>query len=858
MDCKNFSAYLRECEYKLKYRLDKALTLRFVDYTHEAPAQPQQFIGRDAVVARIKNIVDSPKSNMVVVLGIPGIGKTALALKIIDDYRDKKNLYWYRVREWTTINNIIVTLSEFLKLARRPKLASYLSRVKPLTRKPDEAPYDFGALSDAIEHDFADLNAILVFDDVHLATADVIRLFRIFIDILERVRTVTIVVLLRHAINFYDRKDVVLKTIVREIKLGFLDMHDSRKLIGMDIDDETFNRIYELTSGIPLLLKLLSSAGDRKILTDMKERHIDQFIDTEIISNLSASERTVLEIISTYRLPVPSDAILIAKNTNYDAITGLIRKLLVIELPKRNFDVHEVIRKFTYARIAPSMRIEYHRAAADYYVRQLTELDKHIEKLTLYTVASAVEDTTMMRAIYGMEALYHLQHANEWVRAAELANSICPEWVKQKLIDLTDILYNFSMINLPRRLWADILRLRADWAAENRHWHNAISNYRECIGALEADGASKDVVAHVYTRLAKVQQALRQWQATIRAHQHALKIFESAGDTENIAKKLLDLGLVYKTYGKLKKAEAFYRRCLLLLKDSDAYEYLVVLYHNFAKLYEALGNWRLARTYMRRSLTVARAMGDAEATATVLCSLAEMDVHKHRFVDAIAHYQEALGIFMNTNRYEDAVRTAILIGDLYEARGARAEALTSYEQAVELYKRAHMSKTKFFGLLRLQKLKLVQPSRTQYIMVAELYDKLASIYRNMRNWSKCIHYDKLAIESFANSGLQQRFIERYLLLGNDYDAAGDIEQALVYYQKGLDILKTSIKSHSVRYHDKRAFVAFNLNLARVYERKHAIRSAIDYYKSCVPILKELRDTHTLARVLSAVRKLSKY
>ena len=63
--------------------------------------QATRFVGRREEIKKIKNWIDSDLSGIIVINGIPGVGKTTLAAKIIDEYsqKGKKNLFWFRFHE---------------------------------------------------------------------------------------------------------------------------------------------------------------------------------------------------------------------------------------------------------------------------------------------------------------------------------------------------------------------------------------------------------------------------------------------------------------------------------------------------------------------------------------------------------------------------------------------------------------------------------------------------------------------------------------------------------------------------------------------------------------------------------------
>ena len=63
---------------------------------------------------------------MIIVYGIAGIGKTTLAVKLLNDLADKYNQFWYRFHEWDTLRNILTSISRFLESFNKDQLKNYL------------------------------------------------------------------------------------------------------------------------------------------------------------------------------------------------------------------------------------------------------------------------------------------------------------------------------------------------------------------------------------------------------------------------------------------------------------------------------------------------------------------------------------------------------------------------------------------------------------------------------------------------------------------------------------------------------------------------------------------------------------
>ncbi|MCK5559699.1 MAG: AAA family ATPase, partial [Thermoplasmata archaeon] len=333
-------------------KLDKAK--KFLDFTENAPS-PRNFVGREEELKKIKSWVDSEEYKIIVIFGIPGIGKTTLAWKIVTGYRDKKHLYWYRFHRWDTIRHTLISLAEFLSQANRKRLKLYL------TSNPTIDLYE---ISKILEDELKGANILLVFDDFQRVQENIAELFSLLIEVLARIEGVEVMVVGRRIIPFYDRSEVLVKHLVAEMQLDGLDEVNSRKLLKIDIkDDDIFKKIYDLTKGHPLFLELISSLKD---IRDLK--NIKRYIYEEIFSKLEDEEKTLLNIISVFRYPVSANAFFIEDKVNYETLDELVERNLVQEISYDEYDVHDLIREFFYIRLPPKTKRRYHFEAGNYYI----------------------------------------------------------------------------------------------------------------------------------------------------------------------------------------------------------------------------------------------------------------------------------------------------------------------------------------------------------------------------------------------------------------------------------------------------------------------------------------------------------
>ena len=307
----------------------------FVERLAEAP-HLDRFVGRkvelDALVAE-----DGPR--VVVVRGVPGIGKSSVAARACEILHGRRNLFWHTVRPWDTRVSVLTALGEFLSALGRPGLRAVVAR--------GEA----SQAADVLREDLPGAHAFLVFDDAHEAAEEILPFFRFLKDAIADAPDVRAVLLSRRSLAFYDRRDVALRGLVKEIDLGGLPAQDIAAFLAPDLDMAVGNLGLQL-GGHPLFLQLVRSAGTvsrpQHAVRDMR-----RFLEEEVYAGLPEAERRTLKLASLYRVPVPESALLPDADSSHDVILSLLNRSLLRSVGGDVLEAHDSVRVVFADLLAP-------------------------------------------------------------------------------------------------------------------------------------------------------------------------------------------------------------------------------------------------------------------------------------------------------------------------------------------------------------------------------------------------------------------------------------------------------------------------------------------------------------------------
>ncbi len=715
---------------------DQEQKKELIDLTDKAP-KLKYFYGRESELDKLREWIDSDEYKLIVLQGIAGIGKTTLAVRILEDYRDKKHLFWYRFHRWDTIRNTIASIAQFLEKVGCKRLKSHLASTRGL---------DLKEISKVLEDELDGANILMVFDDFQRATENILQLFHLFVEVLDHIDSVAIIVVGRQILPFYDRKEVVIKHLVAEEQIGGLDEKSSRRLLKIeDINDEQFANIYQLTQGHPLFLELINNISDIQEMRDIK-----RYIHQEIFSKLKNEERRLLSCMSVFRYPVNSNAFFIAEDIEYTTIDQLVERSLLQEISYERYDVHDFIRDFFYTRLTPQLRARYHRAAAQYYMEQGSDRGK-------------------------IEAQYHYAKAGDCEKAAKLAiNSGRTLIAKGKLEEFRSVLKDFKLNTIPNTYRCEILALMADIETIMGHWDEALARYKDAIEVAAQTGdelvraEAHRKLGHIYRRRGNKDDARENFETSLRISQrindqegiadtyrglgmiyggrgefdaaikHYNKSIEYAKSIEDriaLAKTYIDLGTAYGNKGEHDRAIEYHEKSIAILEDEgDNYE-LARVYNQLGVTYADKGEYERALDHYDRCIELSERVGDIRQVGYGLENAAVIFIKQKKLGRAVEYLDGALEIFIKLGERFMIAKAYHHYGNIFAARKEWMKAETNFNRALDI----------------------LNDLNIQYYIAEVAYD-FAGMYLAMKRRARARHYIAMARNIWEKLGSKQRLL----------------------------------------------------------------------------------------------------
>lgn len=597
---------------------------RFVDFTDRKPTV-RSFLGREKELNELLEFLMSDNARIMVVHGIPGIGKTTLLAKFAQDVRDRMNIFWYRVHEWMTLKSLLTPMAEFLSQLGRRGLERFLAQ--------NENP-GIGDITNLISIDLVDLSAVIMLDDVQKADKSVLELLSALVGMLESLPGIRVICASREVPSFYTRS-AIFGGAVRELALEGLDKKSSIQIMKRRaIPEKYFDGLYNVTKGHPLFLELIEEPGR------MLDKNIRMFIEQEVHSRLELAECRILEIASVFRYPVNLDAFFvmeeeIAKDAgartkqmkykdyfvDYDTIEGLLTKSLLQESLGRMIGMHDLLRDFFYNRTPPRQRALYHRAASNYYLRD-TASPSHVE------------------------AMYHALMAGDHDVAIQIAAGNGREIITDGYASAFDPLLRTLLARcegIMGRERTEILLLQGDISDLQGDWDEAVARFREILSLALGVGDRK-LMADVYRRI----------------------------------------GAITLKRGRYEEAFDLLSKSLFITKDLGESHTQVEVYYDMGGICERRGKFQEALSYFSTSMELGRSLGDDVGLGKALYGLGRVHGQLLEHESAIQDKTEALQVLEKTGDIKEIAKVCTSLGNDLWIVGRTEESLQMQDRAIEL------------------------------------------------------------------------------------------------------------------------------------------------------------------------------
>lgn len=523
------------------------------------------FVGRRKEL----QVLGKKRGGLTVVLGMPGIGKTALIAKYVrilaeDNHR---RVFWHGIRESDSLGYILSKLASFLEDLGYASL-SHLMRTGVTERT---------ALIEAALRDVKRSDAVIVLDDYHLSRdtgiAQFVHAFA------KSARTRTLLASRTRPTEFYIEADV------QEMVLGGYSDTEVEELFrtaGVDLPTGYAKKLNGEVRGHPLVFSILVNLAKRDGLnetaTKLASLKVQDQVKAWLQSTVREDELGVLGTLCVFREPVPFEALSAVMNGDVkeETLAARLAKLVGLGIVDRmgdSFDVRDMVRRAVYPTLANPRSI--HLRLATYYE---TSGDGRSMIEALHHYASAGDAEGAVRILSNPLKMHDegyvepLMHLAESLLAEPPAPLELDDRVRGWLLLARGLGYERLVLDLrlALRLLQDAQRIALAVHDEKLLGYSMLiqtycqewmSNYAEAerlsmegLEAIRKNYGYSEIALWLLDALMTVKARTGKLSAAVDVERRALRLSQKLGDKRNIAYFTSQLAILHYRKGEYSRA----------------------------------------------------------------------------------------------------------------------------------------------------------------------------------------------------------------------------------------------------------------------------------------------------------------
>ncbi len=585
----------------------------------------KEFHGRIAEMEILLSSIHDRKP-FISIIGIAGQGKTTLGSRAIS--LSGKRAAWIDLDPWMSPDILVDEIELFLS---GPDRSSYTSMrdLFPRMRR--------------ISKKMAELDSVLVLDDVHRCGGAMMDALSGLVH-LSRKEGWTIIFLSRTRPSVYTTTEAKTSDSILEMELSGLDRKASYDLMrGRGVAEDGLETIFDKTSGHPLAINLCALSID----ADPAEisASIRNFIEDKVLSEISETERMVIEQLSVMDIPIDISTLASLTGSKKEVTRKLISKLLVRIYPDGKVDLHDSIKEGVEGSLTEKRARSLNSIARDHHRSRSSDMDM-VQFLLLSD--SINDDVTVINGL--------LDHGEYLVGRGYITIADLVLKVDREELDGSDrvrfevLCYDSSLAlgdegsamehlkfaaskaeSLTRsskdryslELTTMVLNRLAERALREGLYNDVIDKLRKGMVIARNSGA-KDQEGRLLSNIGSAYMDLGEPTIALRYFDDSRKMFHEVGDMRGEAISLLNSGQAYSMNMELSMSLRQYLECIKLAKRFDLGRILSQANFRVARLYVFVEEQKNSTPFFTEAAIGYVKVGDIDLSLVIIIEMAKV------------------------------------------------------------------------------------------------------------------------------------------------------------------------------------------------------------------------------------------
>ena len=288
-------------------------------------------------------------------------------------------------------------------------------------------------------------------------------------------------------------------------------------------------------------------------------------------------------------------------------------------------------------------------------------------------------------------------------------------------------------------------------------YHQQALNFSRETGDRQGEGRALGNLGSAYNRLGNYPQA-------IEFHQQALAIAREIGDRQGEGAALGNLGNAYNDLGNYSEAIEFHQQHLAIAREIGHRQGEGNALCNLGNAYHNLGNYPQAIEFHQQALAIAREIGDRRGEGGALGNLGNAYHDLGNYSEAIEFHQQHLAIAREIGDRQGEGAALGNLGNAYNNLGNYAEAIEFHQQALAIAREIGHRQGEGNAL-----------------------GNLGIAFMKLERYSEALENFQLVLEMFQQIGDRAAEAEVLKYLADLHQKLGSIATALEYCDRALAI-----------------------------------------------------------------------
>lgn len=646
--------------------------------------QVSDFVGRQKELEYFSGQLE--KVGFAALIGMPGIGKTTLALQLARQTTIPEAVFWYSFVEGAGVAMFIRTLAAFLANHGKPSLWETLEQARLGGSRPPEIGLQFSYLAELLRGQ----SILLCLDDFQFLDDD--PHLNDFLGQLVDTKAPNPRLLLtsrRHAM-FISQASVASLT---GLSLG--DTHELLAQRQLFLPDQLVRTLHENTGGNPQFLTLAIDAMQQTLdpaqLVDRLAETVDieRFLMNQVNERLTAQEQAIMEGVSLLLgYAGTRDAIeFVINQSRIQATLSTLEQRHLLNVTHgafgREYSQHAIVQSFYYEQTSRSQKRQLHHRAAEFYERE--EPDRlragvHYQKagnwekaaeilsLDIWSIVNEGRTEQLVRWLAEIKQK-HLQNEALWVKVliaqgqlmTVLGKSHEAEECLREALSLLENVPETSLVQpLKAKVYQAIGELKEQESpSESAEW------LQQGLAILdEMDSVSIEERALILTSLGTAYMHAGDYQPALRALQDALSLSSNTANPLR-CNAMKNIGAIYFIMGDTEQAISYTDDALAMSRKlCDHFQTANILINSGVHKYVG-GDWKGGIVDLENGLEIAERIGNKKTQASLLVNLGAAYINLGNDEEALEHLTKGYQLALEGRLNQIATIALFRLGDLY-------------------------------------------------------------------------------------------------------------------------------------------------------------------------------------------------